>query len=146
VLCTDDYESAMGSGLASFEPSWLAPRLRALPGWAAAQEACAHELTDTALEMLGDWEALRTCDVVATAQSTFSFSAALAAEAIEPPPAAPMGAPARLERWWRPDPTARRLVAFDPWDAPVLLNACESGTKFRREQQQRSSAGSGVEQ
>ena len=133
ILCTDDFDRSLEGALAQFTPVWLPPRLRALPGWATCQESCAHELTDTALEMLCDWEALRCGDVVAAAQSTFSLTATMAAEAVERPPAT-AGAPASFERWWRPDPIARCLVAYDPWDAPVLLNACDSGTKFRQAQ------------
>ena len=113
---------------------------------------------------------MRTADVLATAASTFSFSAAMLAHEVEhdltpelapelapevahesareiahqvaheiareiapPPHSTPPGSGARPGRFWRPDPAAGALVEFDPWGAPVLLNACHSGTRFRRE-------------
>ena len=92
--------------------------LRADAGrWAAAHAACGDALTDGALEMLCDWAALRAADVVAVSNSTFSFSAALLADA---PRAAP---PPDVARFWRPHPAQRRLVPFEPWDASPTLNA-----------------------
>ena len=105
---------------------------------------------------------MRAADVLATAASTFSFSAAMLAHEVEhdlTPEIAPEITPeiaheiahqvaheiareiaptppcsgARPGRFWRPDPAAGALVEFDPWGAPVLLNACHSGTRFRRE-------------
>ena len=83
--------------------------------WTAAHAACGDALTDGALEMLCDWAALRAADVVAVSNSTFSFSAALLADA---PRAAP-----DVARSWRPHPAQRRLVPFEPWDASPTLNA-----------------------
>tara|TARA_B100000795_G_C22391003_1_gene283366 strand:- start:187 stop:528 length:342 start_codon:yes stop_codon:yes gene_type:complete len=108
---------------------------------------------------------MRAADVLATAASTFSFTAAMLAHEIAheiapppppPPPPSPspspsptpspssalLGGGAPPARFWRPDPTAGALVAFDPWAAPVLLNACHSGTHFRREAH--SAGGGGV--
>jgi len=89
---------------------------------------------------------MRSADVLATAASTFSFSAAMLAhdlapeiapeiapEVAPPPPSTPPCGGARPGRFWRPDPAAGALVEFDPWAAPVLLNAYHSGTRFRRE-------------
>jgi len=85
---------------------------------------------------------MRSADVLATAASTFSFSAAMLAhnlapeiapEVAPPPPSTPPCGGARPGRFWRPDPAAGALVEFDPWAAPVLLNACHSGTRFRKE-------------
>ena len=82
---------------------------------------------------------MRTADVLATAASTFSFTAAMLAHGIAeiaPPPPPPSALPdggAPPARFWRPDPVVGALVEFDPWEAPVLLNACHSGTHFRRD-------------
>ena len=112
---------------------------------------------------------MRAADVLATAASTFSFTAAMLAHdcvcegSVTPPPsagAAGGGAPpcgseppgggappgggtppgggvpgggTMPARFWRADPAAGALVEFEPWDAPVLLNACSSGTHFRRD-------------
>ena len=99
---------------------------------------------------------MRSADVLATAASTFSFSAAMLAHDLAPeiapeiapgiapeiasgiappPPSTPPCGGARPGRFWRPDPAAGALVEFDPWGAPVLLNACHSGTRFRKEAQ-----------
>ena len=119
LVCTDDADRALGGGLAEFAPAQLAHLLRADRAlWAAAHAACGDALTDGALEMLCDWAALRAADVVAVANSTFSFSAALLADA---PRAAPP--PDGASRFWRPHPAQRRLVPFEPWDASPTLNA-----------------------
>ena len=118
LLCTDDAGRALGGGLAEFAPAQLAPLLRADAGrWAAAHAACGDALTDGALEMLCDWAVMRAADVIAVSNSTFSFSAALLADA---PRTAP---PPDVARFWRPHPAQRRLVPFEPWDASPTLNA-----------------------
>ena len=85
---------------------------------------------------------MRSAHVLATAASTFSFTAAMLAHEIAeiappPPPPPPSSAlpngGAPPARFWRPDPLLGALVEFDPWQAPVLLNACHSGTHFRRD-------------
>tara|TARA_B100000780_G_scaffold129366_1_gene90705 strand:+ start:53 stop:337 length:285 start_codon:yes stop_codon:yes gene_type:complete len=83
---------------------------------------------------------MRAADVLATAASTFSFTAAMLAHEIAeiappspPPPSALPDGGAPPARFWRPDPVVGALVEFDPWEAPVLLNACHSGTHFRRD-------------
>lgn len=134
LLCTDHAERALNSGLCEFAPTLLPSRLREQASlWEAAHVACGHELTDGALEMVADWEAMRRADVLAINQSTFSFTAAMAAATAEGGEVAvePAREPTR-PRWWRPDPMAGALVSFEPWDSPVLLNACESGTEFRK--------------
>ena len=87
---------------------------------------------------------MRAADVLVTAASTFSFTAAMLAHERAPPPpsSAPPGEDAPPARFWRPDPAAGALVEFAPWDAPVLLNACHSGTHFRRDGH--SAGGGGV--
>ena len=83
---------------------------------------------------------MRRADVLAMNQSTFSFSAALLSRTDANPDATPTRAEAdatpalapAVRRFWRPEPAAGALVPCDPWDAPVLLNACGSGTAFRR--------------
>ena len=130
LLCADDATAALAA-LREFEPALLPQVLGALPGLrAAAHAGCTEQLTEGALEMLCDWHAMRAADVLATANSTFSFTAALLAQPSRP---SPPGAPARF---WRPDPAAQALVEYEPWDAPVLLNACAGagptgGTAFR---------------
>ena len=64
--------------------------------------------------MLCDWHAMRAADVLATANSTF-FTAALLAQPSRP---SPPGAPARF---WRPDPTARALVEYEPGRARLSM-------------------------
>ncbi|MCW5625494.1 MAG: FkbM family methyltransferase, partial [Burkholderiales bacterium] len=61
------------------------------------------------LEFLTDHFALRLADVVLIANSSFSFTAALLND--------------RAMAFFRPDPATRGFVAFDPWAAPVLLDA-----------------------
>ncbi len=101
---------------------------------------------------LCDWEAMRRADVLATNQSTFSFTAAMFAVAPDPEITAEItaeradaaGAPPRCapaRRFWRPEPAAGAIVPFDPWNASVLLNACGSGTTFRRDHAQRAPEG-----
>ena len=63
---------------------------------------------------------MRSADVLATANSTFSFTAAMLAH---PPRAPPPPPPGGVDRFWRPDPLRRALVPFDPWAAPPLLDA-----------------------
>uniref|UniRef100_A0A7S0IWE8 Uncharacterized protein n=1 Tax=Calcidiscus leptoporus TaxID=127549 RepID=A0A7S0IWE8_9EUKA len=117
LLCTDDPRRALQGGLAAFEPALLAPLLRDdAARWTAAHAACNDALSDGALEMLCDWVAIRSADVIATANSTFSFTAALLA--FEPRASA-----AGVPRFWRPHPSERRLVPFDPWSSQPLLNA-----------------------
>ena len=60
----------------------------------------------------------RSCDALAVSNSTFSFSAAMLA-AERAARAAP--AVALLFTASRPDPAARALVPFDPWDAAPTL-------------------------
>ena len=134
LLCADDATAALPA-LREFEPALLPQLLRALPGLrAAAHAGCAEQLTDGALEMLCDWHAMRAADVLATANSTFSFTAALLAQ----PPSQPSPPSASMPpRFWRPDPAGQALVEYAPWDAPVLLNACAGagptgGTAFRK--------------
>jgi hypothetical protein len=55
----------------------------------------------------GDWLLLTQCDVLATSNSTFSYSACLANE--------------RARRCVRPTFPDGRLVPFDPWDSEPLL-------------------------
>lgn len=57
-----------------------------------------------ALEQQGRWT---EADALATSNSTFSFTAAMLNERASAPV--------------RPDREQRGLVAFNPWDAPVLL-------------------------
>ncbi len=52
------------------------------------------------------------CDALAVSNSTFSFAAAMLASA------APRG---RRFLAVRPEPAARRLQRFDPWDALPIL-------------------------
>jgi hypothetical protein len=54
-----------------------------------------------------DWYMLTRCDALAISNSTFSFTASL------------VNASASV--FARPDPQARRLVPFDPWDSEPLL-------------------------
>ena len=98
---------------------------------------------------------MRAADVLATAASTFSFTAAMLAHEIAeiaPPPPPPPPPPSALPdggappaRFWRPDPVVGALVEFDPWEAPVLLNACHSGTQFRRDAHGAGGGGGGGE-
>lgn len=133
VLCTDRPERALRDGeLAAFQPVLLGAHLRQRRElWDAAHGACGSGLSDGALMMLCDWEAMRMADVLAINQSTFSFTAAMLAEPRALEGEARRG-DERVARWWRPSPGAAGLVPFDPWDAQVLPNACESGTQFRR--------------
>ena len=89
-------------------------------GWAAAHAACGNQLTDRALEALCDWQAMRLADVLATANSTFSFTAAMLSRL---PPDSAVRPTAGCSRFWRPDPETRAMVVFEPWDAMPLLNA-----------------------
>ena len=89
---------------------------------------------------------MRRADVLAIAQSTFSLSAAMLARP-ETTPAradAPAGHARAVagpkQRVWRPEPATGALVPCDPWDAPVLLNACGSGTAFRKADAARASS------
>ncbi len=130
LLCADDPARA-AAGLAEFAPALLPPLLRAQPALvAAAHAACGGVLRDGALEMLCDWESMRCADVLATAASTFSFTAAMLAAQLLPPSAPPSTPPPA--RFWRPDPAAGAIVEYEPWAAAVLLNACTSGTNFRQ--------------
>lgn len=61
------------------------------------------------LEAMTDHAVLRVADVLLIANSTFSFTAAMLNT--------------RATGCHRPDPGAGRLVPFDPWAAPVLLDA-----------------------
>ena len=66
------------------------------------------------LGFLGDFAVLRAADLVAVSNSSFSFTATMLNET------------ARV--FVRPDPLARRLVPYDPWDAPVLLDQDQAST------------------
>ena len=132
VLCTDDAQRALASELRNYQPVLLLPHLCAQPELrAAAHAACGDQLTDGALEMLADWGAMRAADILVTANSTFSASAALLAQPVVPP--APHSRTATA-RFWRPDPSHSAMVPYDPAAAPPLLNACTSGTLFRKQQ------------
>jgi hypothetical protein len=61
-----------------------------------------------------DWYMLTRCDALAISNSTFSFTAAL------------VNASASV--FARPDPQARSLVPFDPWDSEPLLFLRPGGT------------------
>lgn len=61
------------------------------------------------IEFLVDHFWLSRAEHLAISNSSFSFTAAMLNE--------------RLQTAVRPDPIARQLVAFDPWHAPVLLDA-----------------------
>ena len=150
LLCTDDAQRALDGPLAEFAPALLPGLVDAESElWRAAHACTGGQLTEGALLALCDWEAMRTADLLAINQSTFSFSAAMAAPAwngvaerllrdqLPQPPESQVrqAGNGAIPRWWRPDPATRTLVAFDPWDAQVLLNACESGTHFRRERE-----------
>ena len=54
-----------------------------------------------------DFYYLTQCDALAISNSSFSFMAAMLNR--------------RIEWAVRPDPEQRKLVSFDPWDAPVIL-------------------------
>ena len=56
-----------------------------------------------------DHSILRAADVLAIANSSFSFTASLLN--------------ARAAEIVRPDPAGKRMVAFDPWSSPVLVDA-----------------------
>ena len=54
---------------------------------------------------------MRCADVLATANSTFSFTAAMLAHPPRAP--APPGPPGAEQRFWRPDPLRRALQAME---------------------------------
>ena len=79
--------------------------------YAALVDACGGGDDGAAL---ADWFALCRCDALAVSNSTFSFSAAMLAAQ-----AAPGGASGFVAA--RPEPCAKALTAFDPWNAPSTL-------------------------
>jgi tetratricopeptide (TPR) repeat protein len=68
-------------------------------------------------EFYGDFHVLSQADHLAISNSSFSFVAGLLNE--------------RGQSFMRPDLAARRLVAYDPWDADVLLPDPEAPTMER---------------
>jgi FkbM family methyltransferase len=91
--------------IATDEPGLLAGFARFRPIDASLYAGCDLE----GIEFIADHHALANAQWLAISNSSFSFTAAMLAP--------------QLKGAVRPDPIRRRLVPFDPWASPVLLDA-----------------------